>query len=35
MSRAFTVATLAQEWECSEGVVRKMIANGELGCFRL
>src|SRR5690349_19098256 len=35
MSRAYTVATLAQEWECSEGVIRKMIASGELGCFRL
>src|SRR5690349_14005098 len=35
MSRAFTVASLAAEWECSEGVVRKLIANGELGCFRL
>lgn len=35
MSRAFTVATLAAEWECSEGVIRKAIADGELGCFRL
>jgi excisionase family DNA binding protein len=33
--RAFTVATLAAEWECSEGVIRKVIATGELGCFRL
>lgn len=32
---AYTVASLAQEWQCSEGVVRKLIANGELGCFRL
>lgn len=33
--RAFTVSTLADEWQCSEGVIRKLIANGELGCFRL
>jgi excisionase family DNA binding protein len=33
--RAYTVATLAAEWECSEGVIRKAIATGELGCFRL
>jgi excisionase family DNA binding protein len=35
MSRAFTVASLAAEWECSEGVIRKAIRDGELGCFRL
>lgn len=34
-ARAFTVATLATEWECSEGVIRKLVATGELGCFRL
>ena len=33
--RAYTVATLAEEWGCSEGVIRKAIADGELGCFRL
>jgi excisionase family DNA binding protein len=33
--RAYTVASLAQEWECSEGVIRKAIADGRLGCFRL
>jgi excisionase family DNA binding protein len=33
--RAFTVASLAAEWECSEGVIRKAIADGRLGCFRL
>ena len=33
--RAYTVASLAAEWDCSEGVIRKAIANGELGCFRL
>jgi excisionase family DNA binding protein len=32
---AYTVANLAAEWQCSEGVIRKAIANGELGCFRL
>lgn len=35
MSRAFTVASLAKEWDCSEGVIRKAIAEGRLGCFRL
>ena len=35
MTRAYTVSTLADEWECSEGVIRKAIANGELGCLRL
>lgn len=33
--RAFTVASLAQEWECSEGVIRKLIGSGRLGCFRV
>ena len=33
--RTYTVASLADEWQCSEGVIRKAIANGELGCFRL
>ena len=33
--RAYTVATLAREWDCSEGVIRKAIAEGEIGCFRL
>jgi excisionase family DNA binding protein len=35
VSRAFTVASLAAEWECSEGVIRKAIREGQLGCFRL
>jgi excisionase family DNA binding protein len=35
VSRAYTVASLAEEWECSEGVIRKAIRDGELGCFRL
>ncbi len=33
--RAYTVSTLAREWECSEGVIRKLVHTGELGCFRL
>jgi excisionase family DNA binding protein len=33
--RAFTVASLAAEWECSEGVIRKLIADGKLGHFRI
>jgi excisionase family DNA binding protein len=33
--RAYTVASLAAAWHCSEGVIRKAIRNGELGCFRL
>jgi excisionase family DNA binding protein len=35
MARAYTVATLAEAWECSEGTIRKLIGDGELGCFRL
>src|SRR5689334_1683525 len=35
MTRAYTVASLAAEWDCSEGTIRKAIANGELGYFRL
>src|SRR5947209_7389278 len=35
MTRAYTVASLAAEWNCSEGVIRKSIASGELRCFRL
>ena len=35
MPRAYTVASLAAKWDCSEGVIRKTIANGELCCFRL
>ena len=33
--RPFTVPTLAARWECSEGLVRKMIERGELSAFRL
>ena len=31
----YTVASLAREWHCSEGVIRKLIHDGQLGCFRL
>ncbi len=33
--RAYTVASLASAWKCSEGVIRKLIADGRLGCFRV
>jgi hypothetical protein len=31
----YTVASLAAEWECSEAVIRKEIAAGRLGHFRI
>jgi excisionase family DNA binding protein len=34
-ARAFTVASLAQEWDCSEGAIRKLVATGALGSFRV
>jgi excisionase family DNA binding protein len=34
-ARAFTVASLAAEWECSPGVIRKLIGEGRLGHFRI
>lgn len=34
-ARAFTVASLAQEWECSEGAIRKLVAAGQLRSFRI
>ena len=33
--RAFTVATLAKAWDCSEGIIRRMIAEGRLNVFRI
>lgn len=33
--RPFTVPTLAERWECSEGLIRKMIERGELHSFRI
>jgi excisionase family DNA binding protein len=35
VNRAFTVASLAEAWECSEGVIRKLIVSGQLRCFRV
>lgn len=32
---AFTVPSLASRWDCSEGLIRKMIDRGELRSFRL
>jgi excisionase family DNA binding protein len=34
-ARAFTVASLARQWECSEGVIRKLIGKGQLRAFRI
>jgi hypothetical protein len=34
-SMTYTVASLAAEWECSEAVIRKEIAAGRLGHFRI
>lgn len=30
----FSVGQLADRWGCSEGLVRKLIRNGDLQCFR-
>tara|TARA_R100001530_G_scaffold50823_1_gene37754 strand:+ start:89 stop:445 length:357 start_codon:yes stop_codon:yes gene_type:complete len=35
IDRPFTVPALAERWDCSEGLVRKMIERGELSSFRL
>jgi excisionase family DNA binding protein len=35
LPRAFTVASLAREWECSESVIRKLIGKGQLRAFRI
>ena len=34
-ARAFTVSSLAREWECSESVIRKLVRQGHLRCFRI
>jgi excisionase family DNA binding protein len=34
LPRAFSVKTLAARWSCSEGLVRKLIATGELKSFK-
>ena len=33
--KPYTVPSLAARWECSEGLIRKMIERGELHSFRL
>lgn len=33
--RAYTVASLADAWGCSEGSIRKLIDRGQLTCFRI
>lgn len=33
--KPFTVPSLAARWECSEGLIRKLIDRGELLSFRL
>lgn len=35
IEKPFTVPNLAHRWECSEGLIRKMIDRGELRSFRL
>lgn len=30
----YTVSTLAEHWDVSESLIRKLIATGELRCFR-
>lgn len=32
--RPFSVPQLAERWGCSDGLVRKLIRDGELQCFR-
>lgn len=34
-ARAYTVASLAREWECSESVIRKLVATEQLRSFRV
>lgn len=34
-TRPFTVASLAERWECSEGAIRARIKAGELATFRI
>lgn len=33
--KPFSVPKLADRWECSEGLIRKMIERGEIASFRL
>ena len=32
--RPYTVATLAERWQCSDQHIRDLIHKGELSCFR-
>ncbi|HEY6814062.1 MAG TPA: helix-turn-helix domain-containing protein [Croceibacterium sp.] len=32
---SYSVAQLAERWQCSEGLVRKIIGSGKLAAFRL
>lgn len=34
-ARAYTVAKLAAEWQCSESVIRKLVATEQLHSFRV
>lgn len=34
-AKPFTVPALAERWECSEGLIRKMLDRGELHSFRI
>ena len=34
LTKPFTVARLADRWDCSDQHVRDIIAKGELSCFR-
>lgn len=34
-AKPFTASTLAARWECSEGLIYKMIAQGRLRSFRI
>lgn len=33
--RPYSIAQLADRWGCSDSVVRKLISQGELQCFRI
>ena len=35
MTRPYTTATLAEEWGCSERLIRNLVASGELRAFKL
>ena len=35
MTTTYTVRTLAERWDCSEAMIRKMIKAGDLQCFTL